>query len=283
MEKYNIKEHKDEIITSIIKNLIWAPIAALIPIGYNLINTLYLNIKNGSDLFTVSNILIAICLLLSVTSIIICIKLSCKYRKKSSSEDPSSIQDSISSDFRFSTIVAELIFDDNRINITSTIDYNMTVLAESVTELKRDLIWSGAKYKGTKLVEMNGAYDLIDSDRESSPFPYIIAFNTEKKRGDLITCKTETQVVDENYNMMPVYSFMVKYQIDKLVLRVIAPKGMIKNVKQAVYADRAKEIQVKQPVNIVPEYIRNLVRYTYEIDMPSLLYNYFIEWEFTNN
>ncbi len=283
MKKYNIKEHKDEIITSIIKNLIWAPIAALIPIGYNLINTLCLNIKNGSDFFTASNILITICLLLSVTSIIICIKLSCNYRKKSINEEPSSVQDSISSDFRFSSIVAELSFDDNRKDITSTIDYNMTVLAESVTELKRDLIWSGAKYNGTKLVKKDGEYDLIDSDRESSPFPYTIAFNTEKKRGDFITFKTETHVVDENYNMMPVYSFMVKYQIDKLVLRVIAPKGMIKNVKQAVYADRAKEIQVKKPVNIVPEYVRNLVRYTYEIETPSLLYNYFIEWEFTNN
>lgn len=275
--KYKITKHKDEIITGIIKNLIWFPIAAIIPLLWKLLCILYDNFTQNSEYITFQNILSLICLILSIISIILWIVYFIKRKNKTLSEN----NNSISSDLRFSTIEAELIFDDNRQNIISAIDYKMTVLSESVSELKREIIWSGNKYNGTRLVSMNGDYQLIDTNRESSPYPYTINFNSEKKRGDFIEFKTETSVTDENYTMLPRYSFMVKYQIDKLILRVVAPRNMIKNVKKAIYADRAKEICVEKPKNITREKIRELERYTFEIENPSLLYNFFIEWEFT--
>ncbi len=283
MKKYNISDHKDEIITDIIKNLIWVPIAAIIPLGNKLINILYSNITDESKYITFSNILIIICMLLSAFSIIFCINIFKKYNKDlTKTESEKNSTDEALFDFRFSSIVAEFTFDDDRRNITSTIDYKMTVLSESVTELKRNLIWSGSEYNGTKLIYMNGDYELVDSDRKHSPYPYTILFNSEKKRGDIIELKTETTVKDGNLDMIPMYSFMAKYQIDTLIIRVIAPKGMIKNVKKSIYADRAKEIVVKKPECINGESIRNLVRYSYKIENPTLFYNYFIEWEFTN-
>lgn len=286
MKKFNISEHKDEIILHIIKNLIWIPIAAIIPLVNKLLNILRDNIIIHSEYITFSNILIVISVLLSAISIITSIYLLKKnnkaINKEVNSEKIDNKKEEISCDYRFSSIVAELTFDDNRKNITSTIAYKMTVLAESVNELKRDIVWSGSKYNGTKLTNKNGDYELLDSDRNHSPYPYSIVFNSEKKRGDKIEFTTETSVVDENLDMLPQYSFMAKYQIDKLIIRVIAPRNMIKNVKKSVYADRAKGICIESPQGIGAEYVRNLVRYTYEITNPTLLYNYFIEWEFTN-
>ena len=56
---------------------------------------------------------------------------------------------------------------------------------------------------------------------------------------------------------------------------------IIRNVKKAVYADTAREICVCRPENIKCENVGNLRKYVYEIENPDLLYNYFIEWEFT--
>lgn len=286
MKNYKLSEHKDEIITHIIKNLFWIPIAAIIPLVYKLINLLHDNIVVNSKYITFPNILIIISLLLSLISLIMCY-FTLKSNKSNTNISEKNVTnnekpDEISCDYRFSSIIAELTFDDDGKNITSTIDYKMTVLAESVTELKRDLVWSGSKYNGTRIVYKNGDYDLIDSTRNNSPYHYSIVFNSEKMRGDKIEFKTETSVIDENLDMLPHYSFMAKYQIDKLIIRVIAPKNMIKNVKKSTYADRAKDICIEQPQKIAAEQVRNLVRYTYEIMNPTLLYNYYIEWEFTN-
>lgn len=286
MKLYNIVDHKDEIITHILKNLIWFPIATLIPLVYNLIELLRENLTGQSQYITFLNALIAVSVLLSIVSIALCIHMLKKSderkKERQKKEKANNAYDELSCDYRFSSIIAELTFDDDRKHVTSTIGYKMTVLAESVTELKRDIIWSGSKYNGTKIIYKNGDYELIDSDRDHSPYPYTIIFNSEKKRGDIIEFKTETSVADENLDMIPQYSFMVKYQIDKLIIRVIAPKNMIKNVKKSIYADRAKEICIATPKTITEDRVRDLVRYTYEITNPTLLYNYFIEWEFTD-
>lgn len=284
MNKYKLSEHKDEIITHIIKNLIWFPIAATIPIVGKLINYLHENINSKSQYITFTNISIVICVLLSVFSIILCIIFIKKCNNKNNIAEETVVENNkISYDYRFSSIVAELVFNSNRKDITSTISYKMNVLADSVEDFKRDVIWSGSKYVGTKITSKNGEYELIDSDRNKSPYQYRIVFDTAKKRGELIELTTETSVIDENFDMIPMYSFMAKYQIDKLILRVIAPKKMIKNVKKSIYLDRAREICIENPTRIDYESVGNLVRYTYEIDNPTLLYNYFIEWEFTNS
>ncbi|MCM1540201.1 MAG: hypothetical protein NC121_02960 [Blautia sp.] len=281
---YKISEHKDEIFTDIIKKLLWVPIAAIIPLGAKLVNIIYKNITAESQYATFSNILMVSCVVLSVLSIIISVNMlhkNAQVAKKNKLIENNKNRE-ISSDYRFSSIIAELTFDDNRKNITSTLDYNMTVLADNVTEFKRDLIWSGSKYNGTRILQKNdNRYEIEDSQRDHSPYPYIIKFNSEKKRGETISLKTETSVVDEKLDMIPEYSFMAKYQIDELILKIIAPEGMIKNVKQAVYADRAKSICIEPPRNMTSETVRNLVVFTYRILNPTLLYTYCIEWEFT--
>lgn len=273
MAKYKVSEHREEIITHIIKNLIWIPIAAVIPLVWKVAQIIFSKLPNISEGIW-SIILSCISVAISIFTVIYVVYISKKREKKRQ-------QNQIVSNFRFSSVTAELVFN-TRTEITSTIDYKMIILADSVSELPRDVIWTGSKYNGTKLIQANGDYELVEGGRSRSPYPYTINFNDEKKRGELVEFKTETSVEDGNLDMTPIYSFMVKYQIDELKLCVIAPKNMLKNVKKAVYADRARALLVNEPVAIRGETVGNLKKFVFEIKNPSLLYNYFIEWEFTN-
>ena len=287
MSKYNLADHKDEILTNIIKNLIWAPIAAIIPIIWKLLNTLYNKIASTAGIFTWENILSIVAILVSFVTIIINIfSLKRKNLAETKKKDAEHIMDeenvikNFEPDYRVSSLTAEMTFN-SRTEITSCIDCKMVVLAKSVTELNRDLIWSGSEYKGTKLVERNGPYEIIDSNRAQSPYPYTIVYNEEKKRGDKVEFKTETSVVDGKLDMSPVYSVMVKYQIDELIIRVVAPRNMLKHVNKVVYADRGRQIRVTVPEPAKKEDVGPYSSYTFAENNPTLLYNYFLEWEFT--
>lgn len=297
MKKYSIQKHIDEIKTNIISNILWYIISLLIgnialwiPLIQGVYNVVH---KSGNTIPLYAYILAgaSILLLTAIILFLILVIRNDSLKKERDIDDSSQKVNDASSnndysdiplDYKFSSIIAEMTFDDNRVDIESTIDYKMLVLKDGVNELKRQLIWSGSEYIRTELVERNGNYSLDDSERALSPFPYIIKFNENKKCGDRVEFKTRTLVKDGNMSMIPMYSFMVKYQIDKLTLRIIAPKDMIKNVKKVVYADSAREICVEESKEIYGETIRDLVRYTFEIKNPALLYNYFIEWEFTN-
>lgn len=270
---YKMSEHKDEIVTHIIKNLIWAPIAAIIPIVFALIKNILADIKESKNILTITNILI-------IVSIVIMVFLFIFLRRLVSNNDNGK-NDLLFSEFRAKTMEAELSFT-NRENLMSKITYKMNVLSNGVSEMKRSITWTGSEYIKTTLSNTNGDYSLVDSNRKFSPHTIKILFNSEKNSGDFVRFTTNTKVLDTNHEMSPNYSFMVKYQIDELILHVVAPENLIKNVKKAVYADVAKEIVIEKPTDLQGENIGNLVRYTYRVPTPSFLYNYFIEWEFTN-
>ncbi len=274
MKKNKIIDYFEQIKVNIISNIVWYIITSIIA-DIALLVPLVVKIIKNSTIPLYAYILAGV----SIALLIIIIVLLTILLMRNSSDKKASLE----LDFKFSSITAEMTFDDNRKDITSSIDYKMQVLANEISELKRQLIWTGSEYHGTKLVQKNGNYEVEDSTRTSSPYPYCIKFNEKKKRGAIVEFKTETSVTDGNLSMFPVYSFMVKYQIDVLTLRIIAPKGMIKNVKKVVYADSGREVCVEEPIELEGETIRNLVRYTYTIPNPVLLYHYFIEWEFTNS
>lgn len=280
--KYNPFDHLDEIITHLIKNLVWLPIAAIVPmivaIGKNIIEII--KIPDGS-FFTWTNVLILLSILILI-ALCLFLKISVVNKiQKQQEEIDKSKENALSSDFRAKSMEAELCFE-NREKITSRITYNMVALKNSITEIVRPITWTGSSYIGTTIEETNDDYTLIDSTRKISPHRIKILFNNEKNNGDFIKFTTVTSVEDGNHEMSPHYSFMVKYQIDELVLHVVAPPNLIKKVTKSVYADTAKVIQVEKPTAISKENVANLVRYTYKIKNPTFLYNYFIEWEFTN-
>lgn len=277
-KRYEIKEHKDEIITNTLQNLIWIPILALVSLVWNLLKLAYNKILDFDD-YIILIIIVATATTLSLVSIVIFI---ITHIKNIGIQNKIKKIDEIALDYKFTNVTAELILDKERKNIRSIISYDMVVLAKKLKLIKRQITWSGSIYKGTSIIEGEEYCRIIDSDRSTSPYPYQIKFFQELNLGDNVSFTTQTLVSDEEKIMMPLYVFFVKHQIENLTLRIIAPEKMIKNVTHAIYADTSKEICVDEPKNIVGEKIDNLVRYTYNIQSPVLQYNYFLEWEFTD-
>ncbi len=265
-----LKKHISAIVDGIITNIIWIPLISLISSILSLAASIYNNKKMEMSALNFYNILIAIIIVLLILLLFVLYKYKTKHADENTWVK-----------FKAKNIEAELYFD-TRTNITSTLTYDLVVLSEGEEEIKRSVIWTGSDYLETKLTQMDGDYTLIDANRKQSPYDYIINFGRVKMRGETIHFQTKTDVRDDNESMSPVYSFMIKYQIDTLKLKVVAPKNLIHKVTKASYVDRLRDIALEPQMPLRGETIgNNLICYSYTFNNPTLFHNYFIEWEFT--
>lgn len=270
---------KSKIMVNVLSNTIWL---AIYPVVTAIIACVVSFFKKNSFA-----IILSVCsLALSVIILIIVIKhmLIEKKRKEDDRKEEKVVEldkPTIVPHFKASSIEAEFYFA-NREKMESRISYDMQLTCPSMREYARDLLWSGSEYYGTVLsADSKGDYEIDENPGPQSPHDYIIKFKSEKRLGDPIKFKTITNVGDTAHIMKPYFSYAVVYQIDTLTLRVSAPKGLIKDVKKAVYADRGREIIVGSPEKIKMQNVGNLEVYTATYKNPTLFYNCFIEWKFT--
>ncbi len=270
--KYKFSDHKDEIITDIIKKLVWVPIAAMIPLAWKLITVLYNNIVSQNFL-NFSNILAIIAIGLAIVAILIACNLRKSERKDEKKIEPLT-------DFRINSLIAELhIKGDGK--LTSTLDYDMVANRDNIECFKKNFIWTGDKYEGTKLVSSNSTqYKLEDISGNDTFHKYKVVFNKDIKCQDKIQFKLKTFLSTEKWNMEPFYGFSVKHQIDKLTLRVVAEPGIICNVKKSIYWDWVRSINVGEPEPVFVKTIGGNDVYEIEVENPTLLYKYFLGWDF---
>ncbi|MBD5155657.1 MAG: hypothetical protein HDT15_11540 [Oscillibacter sp.] len=273
MAKINIDKNdvSKKVAVDIVSKAIWAVLYAFFTTLAAIIFSL---LKKVSVPVTIS----VISIIISIIALIIMVVFLRKNSKGNTSQNSASVVPN----FKATTIEAEFYFA-SREEMESRIEYNMQLTCPSMREYPRDLVWSGSEYKGTTIApEYAEDYEIDEYVGPQSPHDYLIKFKTEKKRGDTIKFKTITQVGDTTHIMKTMYSYTVKYQIDQLVLRLSVPKGLVKGVKKAVYADRGREIIVEEPTKITKKIVGDLEEYTFTCSNPTLLYNYFIEWQFTN-
>lgn len=266
--------NKDDVSTKvtadIVSKIIWVVLAPVVTAVVALIGSF---LQKNSLAITMS----VISLLISLVALIIAVPFS----RRSIRDDKSQSSEGITPKFKAATIEAEFYFV-SREKMESRIEYDMQLTCSSMREYPRDLLWSGAEYEGTTIAsEYTEDYEIEEQIGPQSPHDYLIKFKTEKKLGDMVKFKTITKVGDTTHIMKNYYSYTILYQVDQLTLRVSAPKGLIKDVKKAVYADRAREITVEKPTKIARKIVGDLEEYTFVCNNPTLLYNYFIEWQFT--
>lgn len=270
--KYNFLEHKDEIITDIIKKLVWVPIAAMIPMAWKLITILYNNIISQNFL-NFSNVLAIIAIGLAIIAIFVALNL------KKPKEDDENKAGPLT-DFRIKSLVAELHIKSNG-ELTSTLDYDMVANKDDVEYFKKSFIWTGDKYNGTKLVSSNSTeYKLEDISGNDTFHQYKVVFNKSIKCQDKVQFQLKTFLATKKWNMDPFYGISVKYQIDKLTLRVVAEPGIISNVKKSIHWDWVRSIRVGEPKPVSCKTIGGNDVYEIEVENPTLLYKYFLGWDF---
>lgn len=273
---YKLAEHKDEIITHIIKNLVWLPIVNVIPIVFSLVYNFMLQEPTMNWIIIVSLLL---SLFISITSIIL--SLAFKGREingRKQVPDRNAIVPL--TNFRINLIETELNFED-RTKIVSTLNYKMTANEDNIEYFEKELVWTGKDYNGTNLIEKNGNYELELFDSSDSMHKYRVKFLDTISRQDVIKFKLQTDVCDSTCSMLPISSYMVKHQIDQLVIRVVVPPNCIKNVKRSIYADMFRQVKIGQPQKVNKKVIGGKDCYEITINNPTILYRYFLEWEFT--
>lgn len=265
--QYKIKDHIGEIITYIIQNLLWLPMTNTVPLIFSFIYGCFKKeiLMNTAVWFS---------LILSI--IISILTFSFIIYKNLSNKKISPI-----TDFHIKNIITELNFTD-RENIISSVDYEMIVNNENVEFFEKELIWTGKDYYGTDLVSKNGNYELELFDSNDSFHRYRVNFLDGVRIQDLVNFKLETKVRDSNHSMLPISSYMVKHQIDNLIIRVVVPPGCIKNVKKAVYADINRQVPIGEKEIVTREVIAGKDCYSINIPTPTLLYRFFLEWDFTD-
>lgn len=283
MNKYNINEHKDEIITDLIKKLIWVPIAAIAPVVYKIIQTLLEQYNNVDRRIF---ILVALSFMLSVTSIVITVLLYRKNNKVKTQDDKDNDENQNNvlpiNNFHIQSVDCELCFENKeRTNITCTLSYNMVAISDGVEYFEKELIWTGKTYISTELVEANGDYKLQLFDSNDAIHKYRIYFQEPLKSQDQVSFKLITKVSDDNLSMQPINSYTVKHQIDNLILRVVCKPKCIKNVKRAIYTDISRQLPVGKPSAIAKKMIAGNECYETVFANPTISYRHFIEWEFT--
>lgn len=269
-EKYNIREHKDEIITHIIKSLIWLVITSLISVAITVLKF----IKNDPTLLLIFLYIgLGANIILFVYNIISLIQ-ALKNSNKTSSITPLT-------DFRITCVETELDFTD-REHVVSTLFYDMIAIGDSVEYFEKEMIWTGDKIQDTTIEQDNKDCELKLFNSDNSLRKYRIVFKSKLARQEPIHFKLKTLASDNQHMMLPISSYMVKHQIDKLIIRVVAPPNLLKNVKKSIYADLSRQIQIGQSEEVPLKVIAQKDCYEITIDNPTLLYRYFLEWEFTN-
>lgn len=282
MGGYNIKKHKDEIITHIIKCVVWLPIASLLALIGAIIKTILDAYRNSE--YSNNNIVILglISCVISILSIIINL-ISIKRKKEISNKENTKQENGVVpiNNFRINSVVDELLFTD-RINIKSTLHYEMTANEDNIEYFEKELTWSGKKYYGTKLLRANGDYELEMFDSTESIHKYRVNFHNQIKCQDKLSFDLETEVSDDELKMLPISAYMVKHQIDELTIRVVVPLNCIKNVKKAIYLDMHRQLPVGNPIPLRKKMIAGKECYEFTVQNPTISHRYFIEWEFTN-
>lgn len=284
---YKISEHKDEIITHIIKNIIWLPIVSLVPIFLSFVGNV---IKNGNNIDTFTIIALSVSVIMSIISLMVSLKIKKQnfngsYNEEETVESCAEVSNNLKitpiTNVRIKSVDTELNFE-SRTSIVSTLTYNMVANEDDVKYFEKELIWSGKEYNGTKLIDKDGNYELELFDSNDSIHKYRVNFLDNKYCQDKIYFKLETKVGDSTCTMQPISSYMVKHQIDSLTIRVVVPPNLIKNVKSSIYADISRQIPIGKSINVPKKIIARKEFYEITIPNPTMLYRYFLEWEFIN-
>lgn len=184
-------------------------------------------------------------------------------------------------DISYEEMIIELKFKGDRNKIESTRQIRAVIQKEGINYLEKKLIWTGSAYDGTEMLKGEESDDDLSVVELGSELPYKYNINIGKlrKKGEKINYKILTNLKDEKHVMEPYLAHMVKNNTESLIIRVIAPKGMLKTVKEAVYADLDMKTKVKEDNIVINEVDGNEI-FQYVINQANVNYTYAIEWKF---
>lgn len=183
-------------------------------------------------------------------------------------------------DYRITSSEYELFFE-TREKIIQTQCVALEALNDNLEDVSHNMTWTGQNYIKSELDKDCKGVSLLDSDRTSAPYLVRIKFEHPLRRGDRSSYKFRTYVEDPTSSMMPYLSKIIKCQTEKLVIRVTAPRDMIKNAYFCVTTDSLQDIQLDMPKSIPVKNVGHYDLFECTVENLELLRCYSITWEFT--
>jgi hypothetical protein len=183
--------------------------------------------------------------------------------------------------YEIQKVELELCFKD-RHTIRTKREIHFKVHSETLDELTQKMYWTGQMYEKSEL-ETDSArrgYKLIETTRKTSPHIIKIELPEQLKRGDTGHYTMNTYVKDEHEQMIPYLAYLVKSKTAKLILKVVAPNGLINSARQAYSADMDRDIILCNPEEVKPDSAGDSQVFKWVVENPELLRCYYIEWEF---
>jgi hypothetical protein len=186
----------------------------------------------------------------------------------------------IATDYKIISSEFELYFT-NRELIKQRQRIEFEVLADKLNVISHRLSWSGQQYLGSKLSDesIKKGFSIEESNRCVAPFDVKVLF-PDKKRTYRESYEFESELRDDNHQMLAVLSRLIKCQTNSLTLKLTVPDGLVKNVNYYIHGDSANEIPLSTKVPIIGTRVGNLMYYEKSIDNLDLLHYYTLEWEF---
>lgn len=159
-------------------------------------------------------------------------------------------------------------------------EIDLEVIGNPINHITKEIVWTGSQYINTTLMDSESGFQIENSTRTVSPYKYKICFNKSILKGEKVHYKVKTEVKDEDRQMQPFLSHVVKYPTDLLILTLKISKGMANNVYAQEYRDSGMEIKVgeKKVISCLEE--GDYEVYTINYRNPTLYDIFAIRWEF---
>lgn len=259
-------EYKIGIISSLAASVIWYVLATL----WSLIVAYIISLLQNQVIFSWQYFVAGISLGVALAASIVLYKDSTnKFKPKFPS---------LSMDYMYKKIETEMHFT-NREEIAYTSRYDILAFKE-ISRMKRSTKWTGTSISELPILKStkNHRVELCKDDEPTKTINVI--FEVPLQKNDETDCELKYELGDSEKKMHPILGHVVKNPTEKIILRLCVPPGMVNSVKKCIYADSTAQINLSQPQIINPRFIGNIVMYEWEIDNPSLLYYYRINWIF---
>lgn len=159
-----------------------------------------------------------------------------------------------------------------------------TLNDDTINELNHKCVWTGTAYDGSEMVNKPEGMELKEYSSKESPHRCTVVIDREVFKGPDFAYSIVSKMKDEKRIMEPFCGCVVRHLTENLSLRVICPKGLMRNVKGVIYADVAQKYRIEDiSIKTDPENKGNDDQYEFPIETPNLFYSYLIEWEFNDN
>lgn len=184
----------------------------------------------------------------------------------------------IESNIKYNKMMLSLTYNAN-IDIINERHVELEVIGEPINHIEKEITWTGSEYLGSEVSDESNEFSIIDSERKTSPYRYIVEFNKSILKGERAKYTVKTKVSDADNEMQPFLSHTVKNPTDELIIKLVVPKKTIGNVKGRIYRDTGREIPVNVNIPLNKEEESEKEIFIYSIKNPNLFFTYCIEWD----